>query len=216
MAMSYAMLARYLERADEISRLPGLPAPILRLHGERLAPVASAFRAATAALVEAEASAAKERREAGSAIARIVAPYKLARSIVRAREKSLSLPKTLEALPTDTDRKIAIAELLSRIERSKGEAWADELLADEFARLAPEAIREVDESVHASSARKRAVDARAAAFGPAYEELLGFKAAVLAGMGSASPAYQRLLLRGRAGGEEEAPEAPAEADVETA
>ncbi len=197
MSMSYSMLDRYLERAAEVASLPETPSPVARLYSERLAPVSGAYRAAGAALIAAEAAAAKERREAGDAGTRIAGPYKLARSIVRAHDREIALPDTLAKLATDTDRKLAIGELLARIEASAGEAWADELLAHDFARLAPEAIREIDESVLASSARKRAVDTRAAAFGPAYEEFLSFKAAVRAGMGAASAAYQRLAYRPR-------------------
>jgi hypothetical protein len=213
MAQSYAMLARYLERADEVSRMPEVPAPIARLYTDRLAPRAEAFRAAAAALIDAEASATKERREVDSAVARIAAPYKLARSIVRARMSELAVPENLGSLATDTDKKLAIGELLEGIERSSGEPWADEILAGDFGRLAPEAIREIDEGVLASASRKAAADARAAAAGPAYEEYLSFKAAVLAGMGRRSAAYQRLARRVHSGaGDEPAPAVEEPAD----
>jgi hypothetical protein len=182
-----------------------MPPPIIRLYTERLAPRSSAYRAADAALVAADAAATKERQQADSAVTQIEAPYKLARSIVRARAKELEVPETLAALNTDTDRKLAIGELLERIETSTGEGWADELLAGDFGTMAPEAIREIDESVLASAARKGAAEARAAAAGPAYEEYLSFKAAVLAGMGRKSAAYQRLTrhLRSSAGDDAE-------------
>jgi hypothetical protein len=159
--------------------MPNVPPPIIRLYTERLAPRSSAYRAADAALVAADAAAKKERQQADSAVTQIEAPYKLARSIVRARVKELEVPETLAALHTDTDRKLAIGELL----------------ADDFGTMAPEAIREIDESVLASASLKGAAEARAAAAGPAYEEYLSFKAAVLAGMGRKSAAYQRLTRR---------------------
>ena len=125
------------------------------------------------------ASAKKERWETVSSVTQIADPYKLARSILRARVSELSVPENLASLRTDIDRKLAIGELLEGIEKSGGEAWADEFLTGDFGRLAPEAIREVDESVLASASRKDAAEARAAAAGPAYEEHLSFKAVVL-------------------------------------
>lgn len=210
MAVSYDLLRRQLERADESLTQPELPAALRSLHAARVAGPAAAYRAAYDALVRAEDAAAKERREMREAVTGIAAAYRFTRALVAGHQPDLVLPDSLTKLTTDTDRKLAIESLLHRIESNAGTAWADELAQTEFATKAAAVVQEIHEDITARASLSKAVEARAVAFGPAYEAMIAYRIAVRAGVGSASPIYRRLTSPDRAAARDaESPSAPA-------
>lgn len=197
MGISYELLRRQLERAQESLTHPELPAGLGSLYEARLKGPAAAFTAAQAGLVAAEDAASKERREVKEALASLVQPYRYVRALVAGHLPDVGLPDTLAVLPTDTDKKLAIEALLLRIESNAGQAWADELAKSEFATRAPQVVKEIVDDIASRSALSSAVAARAAAYGPASDGLVAYRAAVRAGAGSASPIYKRLIAHDR-------------------
>src|SRR5690606_36481346 len=124
-----------------------------------------AYLAAHRGLPVAEGAAGKEVREAAEALARLDQPYREARAVALAYVRDAVLPETLSALRTDTDRKMAVEDLVDRIDDHVGEPWADELLAGPFGTEAPKAIQELEEAVAASGGLAKARLRRAETFG---------------------------------------------------
>ncbi len=192
MIISYSMLGRYLERSDELAGDAELPPLLKSFHAARLVAPTAAFRTAHVALVAAESAASKERGEVKKALESIAQPYRFVRALVTGHAPDFVLPEALGSLATDTDKKLALEALLHRIDASAGEAWADELAQSEFAKRAPDVIREIEEDAAARTALSRAIETRAATFGPAYEAFMAFRAAVRAGCGPTSRLYRRI------------------------
>ncbi len=125
----------------------------------------SAYLAANAALGPAETNAKKEVREGAEAL--LDQPSRQARAVVVDYHPDTSLPETQKSQPTDTDRKHAIASMLDILDDHTGEAWAGE-----FGQSASRVVQELDEALTANTTLSAARDARAAAYGPAYERYL--------------------------------------------
>ncbi|UJR79135.1 hypothetical protein [Sandaracinus amylolyticus] len=197
MQIDYPRLMRLLTRCEELATATDTDPAVARVHRERLAPEAGAFRSAYDALPAAETTSATERREAHAALDRIDQPFRKARAIAKAYVSELSTPDTLKTLRTDTDRLLAIEALLDTLEeRAEGGAeWAREELAGAFGTLAPDVIRELGEVVAADAQLSSARDARARAYGPAYERYLHFKNVVRQAYGARSPQYRRIHIR---------------------
>lgn len=196
MNITYDLLGRMLERSEELFQDAELPSLLKTLYKNRLEGATLAYRTADRALEEAENAAAKERTEVKRALEGITQPYRFVRALVTGHAPDFVLPEGLGTLRTDTDKKLAIESLLHRIDASAGEAWADELAKSEFAERAPSVIREIEEDVQARAALSRAIEARAAAFGPAVEAFTSFRAAVRAGCGPTSRFYRRIAPLG--------------------
>jgi hypothetical protein len=164
---------------------------------------ADTFLAAQKSVTAGESAAAKEGSEASAALESIDKPYREARAVTLAYLPTLKVPDTLKRQPTDTDKMTAIESLLDAIDDHVGTPWADEVLSGEFGERAPQAIKEISESVEANKSLAGAKQARAAAYGPAYEKYLAFKRVVRDVHGPASKEYKRIHLRASGGGAEE-------------
>lgn len=193
MSLDHPTFARILTRCHELGTQDGTDPAVRRVHADLLAPRASRYQAAHTALPGAETEARTERSEAHTALLAVDKPYRAARAIARAYVPTLTVPETLKTLSTDTDQAAAIQVLLDILDtRGEDEAWAREQLEGEFGRLAPIAVREMSEHTAASTALLKAREARATAYGPAWEQYLAFKNVVRHTYGAKSPEYRRI------------------------
>lgn len=200
MALDYGRLVRLLDRCDAMAADPNVDPSVKRAYEEKLRGPAHDFRSRHFALVDAEAKAKKEGREADAAFAMIARPYEKARAVFALNVQDVALPPALGSLTTDTDRVAAIAELQAKLDDYDDEpGWAQELTdptnPESFGSLAPIVIREVGEAVLADSRVDAASDERAKAFGVAYKAFLGFKNVVRATYGKSSIQYRRIHVR---------------------
>ncbi|MDC0749069.1 hypothetical protein [Polyangium mundeleinium] len=124
-------------------------------------------------VVAGENTAAKERSEAAAAPESLDELYREARAVASAYSPPEAARYPEEAV-TDTNKITAIENLPDAIDDHVGTAWANDLLGGEFGKLAPQAIQD-GEPVTANKALGNANQARAAAYGPAYEKYLSFK-----------------------------------------
>lgn len=204
-AIDHKRFFRVLARCQELGTAADARPVVARVYADVLKSPADAFLAAHKTVAAGESAAAKEESEASAALESIDKPYREARAVALAYVPTLKVPDTLKRQPTDTDKVTAIEDLLDAIDDHVGTAWADEILSGEFGKRAPLAIKEVSESVEANKGLGSTKQARAAAYGPAYEKYLSFKRVVREVHGPASKEYKRIHLRGSgAGGEEEA------------
>lgn len=196
MTVDHFRLNRILTRCGETAGATDCDTSVKRVYDELLVSEAMTYRGAYQALMDAEKKAKKELREALKALVEIDQPYRKARTVTLLYVKDLAVPETLKSLDTDTDRKDAISTLLGILDEHDDEpGWAQDLTAGEFGRLAPEAIRELDELIKASSDLEKAMRARAKAYGPAYEAYLGFKQVVRNAYGASSRHYRRIHVK---------------------
>lgn len=199
MKIDYDRFIRVATRSQALASDPSQP-PILGLvYKERAEAAITAFLAAAEEVNTALSAFAKENQEAELALEQVDGPYRVARSSVAAVLPESVLPATLKALPTDTDKLNAIEELLDILDDHVGKPWADALLAGDFGVKAPKTIQEINDAIAASSARTKALGARASTFGPAYESYLAFKRVVRDTLGPASLEYRRIHLRAAPG-----------------
>lgn len=195
-AIDYGRLDRTLARCEEVAGEPGAHAVIARVWSDVLKPAAKAFRDAHGEITEKESAQKKEAREARDALSALDRPYRSARATVLAFLPHMKLPETLKVQPTDTDKQIAIEGLLDVIDEHVGNAaWAADLAETEFGKLAPAALKELNEAIAADKDLAAAREARAAAFGPAYEKYLAFKRVVRETQGNKSKQYKRIHVR---------------------
>ena len=206
--IDYARLDRVLTRCAEIAVEAGMKQSVVRVYNDVLEASADTFRAAHVAVTKAESAFAKENKEALDALDALDKPYREARSVVRAFVPTVKLPDTLRVLKVDTDKLNAIEALLDAIDDHTGEAWADELLAGEFGQKAPVTGKELNEAIAANKALAEARDARAQAYGPAYERYLRFKRVVRDALGATSKQYKRIHVRGPNAADDEEPAPP--------
>jgi hypothetical protein len=188
-----------------------MKASVVRVYGETLKQAAEAFLSAYDAVRKAEGGFKKEHKEALEALEAFDGPYREARSVVRAFVPHTSLPDTLKAQPTDTNKLDAIEKLLDAIDDHSGEAWADEIAQGEIGQRAATTVKELNEAIASDKALAEARDGRAAAYGPAYERYLRYKRVVRDALGAKSRQYKRIHLRttGDEDGPETRPEKPA-------
>ncbi|MFO0552925.1 MAG: hypothetical protein U0271_31345 [Polyangiaceae bacterium] len=203
--IDYARMARLCARADELGTAPDAKPSVKLVYEERTKSALAEFVAAHDALAVAETAWRKESREAHEALATLDQPYAEARAVLFAYLPDASLPETLKAQPTDTDRKRSIERLLDAVDDHAGQSWADGLLSGPFGTRAAAVIQEVNESIAANAALAAARDARANKFGVAYERYLAFKNVVRNAYGPSSPQYRRIHLRANASSGEDEP-----------
>jgi hypothetical protein len=208
--IDYDRLVRVLTRSKELGETVGGNASVSLAWTDLLMNPATAYLSAHAALTNAESDATKENGEASRAVADFDLAYGLARMVIRAYLPSEVLPDTLKALATDTDRKNAIIKLRDVLEEHTDAAWARTLLEGDFGRKADGVIQELTEWITANRALDASEKARAAAFGPAYDRYLAFKAIVRQAHGPTSIQYQRIHIRPRRGGSD--PSTPPDGD----
>lgn len=197
--LNYDRFVRVLTRSAELAAAADKP-PILGIvYKETAEAKINAFLAANTAVDKALTAFAKENREAVAALNAMDAPYGVARATVVALLPETVLPETLKAQPTDTDKLNAIERLLDIIDDHVGKPWADTLLQGDFGQRAPTTVNEVHEAIAASTARSKALNTRAEAYGPAREAYLAFKRVVRNALGPGSKDYRRIHLRASPG-----------------
>lgn len=205
---------RILTRSDELGTDSAARPAVALVYKDLLQAPAAAYQNAHKAVIGGESSASKESKEAAEALFAIDKPYREARALALAYIPTLKLPDTLKRQPTDTDKVTAIEDLLDAVDEHVGVKWADEILGGDFGKLAPKVVKEMNESIAANKGLGAAREARAAAYGPAYEKYLAFKRVVREVHGPASKEYKRIHLRASSGPEDEA-EAQGEAGAIT-
>ena len=203
---NYGRFQRVLLRSSETKAEVGMKASVVRVYEETLRPAAEVYLAAHSATTKAESAFRKATKEASKALVTFDAPYREARSVVRAFAPETVLPDTLKAQPTDTDQLNAITTLVSTLNDHSGEAWADEIAQGEFGQLAATTVVKLNAAIAADKQLASARAARAAAYGPAYERYVRFKGVVRNALGSKSRQYKRIHLRATSSASDDAPE----------
>jgi hypothetical protein len=218
MTIKFDRFTRVIRRCIEIREQPDIEPVIVTVYDEALAGPASAYLGAVAALTAATSARQQKRTGVTTALALVDAPYRTARSAIKAihPEYATTTPGTIKAMTTDTDKRIAIERLLGAVQKHAGAPWADALLQGEFGARAIPAIEALDDLVTANSDLSRAKTGRAAAFEPAYERYLDFKKVVREARGARSAEYKRIHLRAlpstRKKGQDDAPDSQAEGE----
>ncbi len=196
MGIDYPRFGRVLSRAAELAAREDVDPNVKRMYDERLATEATAFHATDTGLKNAEVVAKKEHGEALGALVQIDQPYRKARVVTVQYVDDLAIPKTLKSLSTDTDKRDAIRTLVEILDAHDDEpGWAADLMAGDFGRLAPIAIREVSEWIDANGNLEKAVRARMDAYSAAYDRFLRFRDVVRETYTPSSIHYRRLLVR---------------------
>ena len=199
MAIDYERFGRVVRRSVEVGTDDKLPKIIGVVYKASAEGPIQAFLATDKVVNDAMNAFRKEHSEAIDALAKMDAPYRVARSAVLAMVPTVKLPDTLKAQPTDTDKLKAIEDLLDLIDDHTGTPWADTLLQEEFGKQAPQTVKELNEAIAANKALSVATAARAAAYGLAYEAYLSFKRVVRDALGPGSKEYKRIHLRASPG-----------------
>ncbi len=193
--LDYARLSRVLTRCEELGMEKQTHISVRLAWADLLSEPAATFQAKHRALAAAESAAAKEGAEAKNALAAIEPHYALARSVVQGYRPNQKVPDALKSLPTDTDKRAAIAALLDVLDHHGDEPWARVHLEGDFGRLAPETDRELREWIDSSVALAAAKRERAAAYGPVWEQYVSYKNIVRRAYGPKSKPYQRIHIR---------------------
>ena len=204
--INFGRFNRIMLRCVEAGTEAGMKASVTRMYEETLRPALEVYLAAHSAVAKAETALRKEHKEATDALITIDAPYREARSVVRAFAPETVLPDTLKAQPTDTDQLNAIKTLVGTLDEHSGQAWADEITQGEFGQHAAATVKELNEAIAADKQLASAREARAAAYGPAYERYLRFKGVVRNALGAKSRQYKRIHLRAASSASDDAPE----------
>lgn len=206
--INYKRFHRAAARCKELGTGKNTKALVVQVYQHDTQAALEAFIAAHQAVDQKESSSAKENKEAQSALSAIDTPYQAARATVKAFVPTLKLPDTLKRQPTVTDQVLAVESLLDIVDDYAGTPWADEILKGDFGTLAPNVVKEVSEAAEADKDLAAARQARAAAYGPAYEKYISFKRVVRAQYGASSLEYRRIHLRTTGGNETEEEETP--------
>ncbi len=201
--IDYKRFGRVLARCEETATAKTAKGSVVRVHTSLLKKPAEEFLGADRAVNVAESAASKENKEASAALVEIDGLYRESRAVALAFVPTLKVPDTLKRQPTDTDKVNAIEALLDVIDDHAGKDWADELLGGGFGLKAPLAIKEINEAIEANKELSSAREARAKAFGPAYEHYLAFKRVVREAYGPQSKEYKRIHVAAPVGGGEE-------------
>jgi hypothetical protein len=193
--IDYGRFARILKRCEEIAGAQGMNASVVQVHGGVLASSATAFLAADGAVTAAESAHGKAEEAAKTALDALDAPYRVARSTAAAFVAGIKLPETLKAQRTDTDKVTAVESLQKVLADHAGEEWAAALAQGEFGQKASVAVKAIKEATAANAVLGQAREARATAYGPAYEGYLKYKRVVRDARGSKSKEYRRIHVR---------------------
>jgi hypothetical protein len=211
-ALEFDFIYRILTRAAEVASEPGMNICVVNAYDGLLKGPSDVFCKAHQDVCDALSSYRKDTRDAVEAFDVFDTHYKLARTMVRAFVPEKILPDTLRSLTADTDKLIAVGSLLGTLSKHAGEKWADDILAGEFGVQGPKVMKDLEDAIASNKALAEARDARAEAYGPAYEKLVVFRRVVRAALGSRSKQYKRLQLKQRksAAPEEQGAKPPAE------
>lgn len=210
--LEYDFFYRVLTRAAEVASEAGMNVCVVNAYDGLLKGPSTAFCKAHEDVSDAMSSYGRDTREAVEAFDVLDMHYKLARTMVRAFVPDKVLPDTLRSLETDTDKLNAIKSILVALNKHAGEKWADDILAGDFGVQGPKAAKDLEDAIASNKALAEARDARAEAYGPAYEKLVVFRRVVRDALGSKSKQYKRLQLKQRrnAVGEEQGAPPPVE------
>src|SRR5690606_16591499 len=148
--VSYDVFARWRERSAEIAAEPDMDPLVALVYNDVLKPYAESYLVLDEAVIKAESAWAKENAEAVAAIDALEGPFKTARATALAYVPTLSVPETLSAQKTDTDKITAIERLIDTVDDHVGTPWADAILAGELGTKGPETVREINESTAAN------------------------------------------------------------------
>jgi len=195
-SLDFTRMVRVLDRCAELPTQPGIPGIIAMAYNDKLKQVSEAFRAAHVAVDKQEMAWGKENKEAVEALRKFDATFSTARAAVLAYVPAPKVPATLKALPTETDKKIAVETLLDLVDDNAEQPWGKMLLEGDFGKGAPGVLKEIEESIAANKVFSAARAERAKLYGPAWEGYLSFKRIVRAALGPASKEYRRIHIRG--------------------
>lgn len=196
-ALEYDFIYRILTRAAEVASEPGMNICVVNAYDGLLKGPSEVFCKAHQDVCDALGSYGKDTRDAVEAFDVLDTHYKLARTMVRAFAPEKILPDTLRSLATDTDKLNAIKSILGALSKHAGEKWADDILAGDFGAQGPKAAKDLEDAIASNKALAQARDARAEAYGLAYEKLVVFRRVVRDALGSRSKQYKRLQLKQR-------------------
>lgn len=209
MNVEFAVFARVAVRCEEIAGEPGAPQVLANVYqastGQPLARFLDAMAAVEAATTRA--------RDATAGMALLLGEmdqlFRVGRSTMAAVLPETTLPRTLKAQRTDTDKREAIRQLVETIAANAGQAWADTLLQGELGAKAAVTMQRLDQAIHAQNALQAARTERSRSFRPAWEAYMSFKRLVRDTLGAKSRQYHRIHLRGGAAGKRKVEEGEA-------
>lgn len=196
MSMDQPRFFRVVDRATKMAGRAKVNPVVKAVYDDKLAPHATRYVAAYRALEDVEAVRRKEKGEALAILEEIDQPYREARTALNSYVDDVAVPMSLKSRRTATDKSTAIEGVHALIERHKeAHAWARAIAEGAFGRLAPIAIREIDEWIVADEAHEEARRERADAYKAAYPMFLIVREQVGASYGTNSIHYRRLVVR---------------------
>jgi len=197
--MEFDKMARILVRCEEIALAPEAKSIVKTTYAGVLEQAAHAFLDASRAVQKIESLQAKETKEAQQALDRLDQPYREARSVVKAFIPTAKVPLTLKQLPTDTDRLLAIENLLDLLKEYETQEWADALLKGPYGQLAPSTLKELSEAIAATRALVDIRKTRADLLDPVHDAYMRYKRVVRDSIGKTSHEYRRIHVRAAPG-----------------
>lgn len=170
---------------------------VVSTHDSVLAPKATAFVSAFETAKEAKATLAVARIARDAAVSGFERLYLTVKAIIGLHVVGEELPGALSTQTTDTDTKLAIKAALDILNGHHGESWADALVSGDFGTRAPDVIAKITSAIEAAAQLYAAQVAAREAFDVVYPAYLGFKQVVRHMLGSSSPDYRRINVRGK-------------------
>lgn len=195
MAIDFVQVAVVLRRCSEIAaEASGTSIPVT--YAEILKGPADIFLAAHEAVLVEERALAKEKAALVASLDALGPSYSSTLAVVKERVPKVALPDSFVGLTSVFDRALAVEALLNILDDSiLEETWAVKEIAGPFGTSAPSVLRELGEAALLSPSFCGASDARARAYGPAFERLRVFKRAVRRVLGPQSGQYQSIHWR---------------------
>ncbi|EYF05385.1 hypothetical protein [Chondromyces apiculatus] len=182
-------------RCAEVANEPGAPAVLVTVYAASVAGPLQAYLAAEAGVEAAMNRLNRAESQMNERIEGIDQQFRVVRSAVTAVQPDLEVPVTLKMQRTDTDKRMAIEQLVAVVTTCAGQPWADGLLQGEFGDMAEVAVAQFTECAEAANALQKARNDRLAAAEPAWEAYMRFKRLVRETLKSTSRQYRRLHLR---------------------
>jgi hypothetical protein len=197
-------MVQVLDRCAETRSSTTVPLVVSTYDGV-LAPKVTAFKSAVQAAKEAKTSLAVARIARVAAVRGFERLYLAVKAVIGLHVEGEELPGALSTQPTDTDTKLAIQAALDILNGHHGESWADAIVSGDFGTQAPDVIAKVTAAIEAAAQSYAAQVAARGAFDAVYPAYLGYKQVVRHMMGSSSPDYRRINVRGKTAAAEPTP-----------
>jgi hypothetical protein len=195
-SIDYSRFALVLQRCKEIVADTTAAAQIRASYREVLEESAEAYLVAHDKATKAEHQFERQNAHFGEAFKALEPSYCSSRLVVKEHFPDAGLPGSLDELTTLFDKASAVETLLNILDDTFiDEAWAALEINSGFGRKAPALVRELGEAVVASAPFVTTLDARAVAYGPAFERHLVFKRMVRQLAGPHSGQYQSIHWR---------------------